>query len=34
VVDDPFQLIFLRPFHGASHPCHCLNAPRRELVPG
>ena len=33
VVDDPLDLILRCPFHGASHPCHCLNGPGRMLVP-
>src|SRR5579863_10698101 len=34
VVDDPLDLILLRPFHGASDPCHCLNVAHRNQVPG
>ena len=33
VVDDALDLLFLCPFHGASHPCHPLNASRRTPVP-
>ena len=32
-VDDPFEPILVCPFHGASHPRHCLNAPLRKPVP-
>ena len=34
VVEDPFDLGYFRPFHGASHPRHCLNVPRPGVVPG
>ncbi len=33
VVDGPFDLILVCPFHGASDPRHCLNAPLRKPVP-